>query len=244
MKLRNKQSSSRRFAIFCRARTGSYLLVDILNQFDDINCYGEIFKPGKVELPPWTAAKLATSIEDRDKYPITFVNALYGLTPRKITGMKVFSSHNEVALHYLAETKGIKKVLLTRRPVDSYISLKKAQLTHEWVKRTKNADAQSSAAKPDKDVKIQFDRVQFERYRRESEDYDQWCADLETYTGQTFFRISYEEVAAIDPVRPLAEFLGSKDRSAELKPRLEKQIKQPFEELVENYDEMKAYLER
>jgi LPS sulfotransferase NodH len=233
-----------RFVILCRARTGSYLLVDLLNKFNDIKCYGEVFKKQKIELPKSVRERIGLSKNSRDDFPLFFVNKLYSLTPNKITGFKLFFTHNRMAQQYLMESPQIKKVLLTRSPVDSYVSHLVARSTNEWIKRAqiKSAPDEPLTENSSPSSQIAFDPEQFESYVKKGNKFDEWCSHTEKSTKQTFYRIRYEDVAAIEPIRKLASSLGSLDNPKQLIPSLEKQIKRPLEEVVSNYPEMKRYL--
>lgn len=236
-----------RFVVLCRARTGSNLLVDLLNKFSDINCYGEVFKTHRLDLPDAVKKKLGATKKNRDQFPISFLNNLYDLDQSKITGLKLFFSHNIIARHFLAETKNVSKILLTRSPIDSYVSFLVANSTKKWVKSAPRRNWLFKLNKArdrdeEKSQEVMFDAMKFEEYLKSGTEFERWCEDVEKYTGQSFYRIDYAEVAAIEPVRQLAKFLGTKDISAKLVPKLEKQIKKPLHEIVTNYDEMEKHL--
>ncbi len=233
-----QNNSPDRFVILCQNRTGSYLLVDLLGQFSDIMCHGEVFKPNAIELAGWVKGVVAMTIEEREKYPITYVNRLYRATPKKISGFKMFASHNNIARQYVLESRNITKIILTRSHIDTYISNQRARITGEWVNRI----AQGRRKKDDSDLKIPFLPEVFEVHRQKAIEIQQEYAACETFTKQSFIRIAYEEVAQLEPVRLLARKLGSTAEPESLVPTLKKQITKPLEEIVENFDEMQRYL--
>jgi LPS sulfotransferase NodH len=234
-----QQKRPARFAIMCRARTGSYLLVDLLNQFSDIVCHGEVFKQTHMEMNNFALQRLSYTVAERDAYPITFIGSIFSLTPNRITGFKVFESHNAVARQYILENSNIRKIILTRNPLDSYISLLRAKQTGEWVKKKIPSD---SSRQQNPAVKLRFELNDFTQHVHWITAAEQRYAEAEVFTKQKFFRIGYEEVAQIEPVRKVAEFLEGCDLTASLAPTMEKQISEPLENIVENYEEMKTHL--
>ena len=229
------QNRPARFVIMCQPRTGSYLLVDLLNQFSDIVCHGEIFKPPRLEMLQWAKKRIPFTAEERDKYPITFVRSVLDLTPNRVAGFKMFATHNAFARQFILEDPGIRKVILSRSPLESYISYKRANLTGEWVGRKRNSlVAEAKGAGP----KVRFERAEFMHHVKRAETLHSEYAEIEAFTKQEFLRISYDDVVKIEPVRRLAGVLGSKDLSASLAPTLRKQIVEPLEDIVENHEEM------
>lgn len=227
-----------RFVILCQNRTGSYLLVDLLNQFSDVICHGEVFKPSAIELAGWLKNAVGMNVKEREKYPITYLNRIFKATPKKIAGIKMFWSHNAIAKQYVLENRHIAKIVLTRDHLGTYISNQRARLTGEW---TRKATPGGPEVK-DADVKIVFEPQVFEKHRQTAIKIQETYSAFERFTGQTFIRIEYDEVAQIEPVREVAKLLGSKANPEQLVPSLKKQITGPIEEMVANYDEMQSYL--
>src|ERR1700741_3016246 len=85
------------FVLFCTPRTGSYHFVSLLASAPDVDCHGEVFKPGRAELAPQVLAALGTTPGDagaRDADPLRFVERLRALTPpSRAFGFKLFANH-------------------------------------------------------------------------------------------------------------------------------------------------------
>lgn len=231
--------TSGKFVILCQARTGSNLLADLLNQFDDIRCLGEIFKRRSVGLPGDLRCRMGMTWRERDLYPLTYMNRLFGLLDEPIVGFRMFPRHNRFMLSYVSEAVEIKKVVLQRNPVDSFISFKHAISTNQWRKRRSDR----SDRKENTGETIKFDESEFERYVSVGEKYFDLIRRCEKHTGQQFHWLDYDLLKEIEPVRDVARFLGSSGNAPTLKPRIVKQITRPKNETISNYEEMISYLE-
>lgn len=217
----------RYFVIFAEMRTGSNFLEASLNSFDDIHCYGEIYNPhfvghhNKEEL-------FGIDLVAREKAPIDLIGEMKKNTDG-IPGFRFFNDHDpRVMAHVLADPQ-CAKIVLTRNPLDSYVSLKIAAQTGQW---------KLSDVKQRRSAKVSFDKREF---RRQLDEKRQFQLDilrgLQT-SGQTAFYIAYEDINDTGVLNGIARFLGSENEIDGASKATKKQNPSDLEEKVSNYAEM------
>lgn len=84
------------FVVLSTMRCGSYHLTSLLNSAPDLTCLGEIYKPGKVELPLPLLRQLGLKMRDtdaRDGMGAGFLDQLARATPGSALGFKLFPPH-------------------------------------------------------------------------------------------------------------------------------------------------------
>lgn len=106
-----------RFVILAWARTGSTLLVSLLNRAGLIRCHGEIFHPNKVWFPA-EPEELERLKRDRAEDPIKFMQRMYEETGgRPRVGFKLFPGHSPKVLEHVLAEESIRKIVLYRENV-------------------------------------------------------------------------------------------------------------------------------
>jgi len=228
---------NKRFVIFCTARSGSYLLVDYLNQFKEVTCYGEIFKKEAIELPSYIRDNIPyNTVRKRDATPFKYMNQIHWKNNSKLVGFKIFPHHNQKILSHLIENKDVSKVILKRNEIEVHLSLNMARKTNLWINkgdRTVNND-----------LKIDFNPDTFtEHFNRINQFYSQLINKLEKFQHKHFL-IRYSEVVQKEKIYNLMDFLSDKnfDSNIKLKTNLIKQIQKKYYDIVSNYDEMVGFL--
>ncbi|MGE4326622.1 MAG: nodulation protein NodH, partial [Pseudodonghicola sp.] len=135
------------FVIFAEMRTGSNFLEVNLNALDDVACHGEAFNPHFIGYPNRDAILDVTQAQ-RDADPDRLLAAVRS-TPGALGGFRYFHDHDPRVLDTLLDDPRCAKIVLTRNPLDSYVSWKIAQATGQWkltdVKRRKEALAHFEA---------------------------------------------------------------------------------------------------
>lgn len=136
------------FLILATVRTGSYYLVDLLDSAPDVTCYGEVYKPNFVELPPDTREALGLEgkdIEARDSMGEALTDRLRALTPERIVGYKVFPNHMQKSsfLEEMLASGRYNVVILSRPVLEVYASLEAARATETFVVRDDAARVES-----------------------------------------------------------------------------------------------------
>jgi hypothetical protein len=221
------------FVLFAEMRTGSNHLEESLNELPDVTCHGEVFNPvfigrkDQFELLGYDMAR-----RERDPYGFLerLVRGVEGLS-----GFRYFHDHDPRVLETVIADPRIAKVLLTRNPLDSYVSRKIASATGQW---------RLTDLKHARTTRIAFDEAEFAGMLEDWAGFrDRLRRMLQTH-GQTAFHIRYEDINDVEVLNGLAAFLGSAHRLPEASRLLKRQNPGDIGEKVENLPEMEAALAR
>lgn len=219
--------------MFAAMRTGSNFLEANLNALDGVTCHGELFNPhfmGKKD----SAEMFGLTLAAREADPLAVLAAMRVQTSG-LAGFRHFHDHDpRVTAHVLADP-ACAKIILTRNPIEAYISLKIAQATDQW--RLTNA-------KNLKTARAAFDAAEFEAHLQAAQDWQLLLMRGLQTSGQTAFYIDYEDLNDLEVLNGLAAFLGVPSRLQALDPRLKKQNPEDVTEKVINAAEMEAALAR
>jgi len=214
-------------------RTGSNFLEANLNALPGVACYGEAFNPhfiGKLNQD----AAFGVTLAQREADPTVLLRAMHAQSGG-LTGFRYFHDHDPRVLPIILGDPRCAKVVLTRNPVESYVSWKIAQATGQW---------KLTQAKRLKTAKAHFDAAEFTTHLAQLQSFQlRLMHGLQT-TGQTAFYIDYEDINDTDVLNGLARFLGVTGELAAPDDTLKKQNPEEISEKVENYDEMVAALSR
>jgi hypothetical protein len=214
-------------------RTGSNFLEANLNALSGVSCLGEVFNPhfiGKKDQVEMFGVDLAL----REQDPRLLLRRLRAQTPG-MAGFRYFHDHDPRILPDLLEDEACAKIILTRNPVDSYVSWKIAQTTGQWkltnVKNLKQAQAR-------------FDTAEFERHMEALQAFQvRLMHGLQT-TGQTAFYIDYDDIGDVAVLNGLAAWLGVAGRLDGVDETLKKQNPEDTLAKVTNPAEMELALAR
>lgn len=219
------------FVILAAMRTGSNLLEAHLNQLDDIHCNGEAFNPhfiGRVK----STDLLGISLEQRDDDP----QRLLGAIRRALGGLhgfRYFQDHDPRILTTVLDDPKCAKVILTRNPLDSYLSLKIVRKTKQWqLKNIKRRLAEH----------VEFEAAEFRDYLENLRAYTHRLHHRLQITGQSAFHINYDDLNQLDVLNGLAAWLGAASRLDRLDDTLKPQNPEPAFAKVTNPDEMQRSL--
>lgn len=228
-----------KFVIACFARTGSYRLVDILNQQEGIVCHGEVFKKGRVEVGNEYLEKLSfkrSDAEKRDSDPIRFIDELFGVVKSDgaiSSGFKIFPSHSQKVLEYTLTSKDFSVIFLCRNPLQQYISLKMAKNTGVWIKQE---GGQGSEIGP-----IDFNPEDFTKRMNLMFSYYNKVRLLTKVSGKKMFEIDYSDSLGGQRVSDLVSHVGGKEYSDVVSPH-RKIIEKSYGEVVRNWGDAKNFL--
>ncbi|MCT4559053.1 MAG: sulfotransferase family 2 domain-containing protein [Pelagimonas sp.] len=222
------------FVVFAEMRTGSNFLEANLNAFDGITCHGEAFNPHFIGYPN-SEDILGITQEEREIDPMRLVNQIRLATPDGIGGFRYFHDHDPRILDALLADPKIGKVILTRNPVDSYVSWKIAQATGQW---------KLTNVKRRKDGQAVFDPQEFETHMAALQAFQVKLLNALQTTGQTAFYVAYEDLQDVAVMNGLARWLGAHAELDSLNTALKKQNPQPIAEKVQNFSEMEQALAR
>ncbi|KIC40897.1 nodulation protein NodH [Ruegeria sp. ANG-S4] len=200
------------FIVLADMRTGSNLLEQHLNSLDGVTCFGEAFNPYFVGLPK-LSEMLGFTPEIRDRDPLALIDAIRA-APGELNGFRFFSDHDARALEPALDDHRCAKIILTRNPLDSYISWKIAVETKQW--RLVNI-------KQRREAQITFDAEEFTEQVDLRRTFQHTVLNHLQKTGQTPFYIAYEDLNDTQVLNGLTKWLGIKARFAELEERLRRQ---------------------
>lgn len=219
------------FVMFAEMRTGSNYLEDTLATLPDVTCYGEVWNPtflgrhNQFEL-------FGYDMDRREAEPLGLLDALIAQT-QGLLGFRLFHDHDARVVERVLPDPEIAKIILTRNPLDSYVSRKIATATGQW----RLTDMKSARS-----ARIRFDAEEFRDLLGALMPFQDHLRKGLQRTGQTPFLIRYEDLGDADALNGLAAFLGSRGRIEAPSGKLKKQNPQSLREKVENFDEMVAAL--
>ena len=220
------------FVLFAEMRTGSNYLEDNLNQMPGLACHGELFNPHFVGQHN-RDEKFGVNLRDRDANPDALLTAMRAETTG-VPGFRYFHDHDPRVFDRCVPDPRCAKVVLTRNPVDSYVSLRIARETNQW--RLTNVTHR-------KEARIRFDPAEFERFLARIQAFQLRLQRGLQITGQTAFHIHYDDINDVEVLNGLGQFLGADVAPLErASNRLKRQNPAPLEDKVENYEEMIAAL--
>jgi LPS sulfotransferase NodH len=219
------------FVVFAEMRTGSNFLEANLNAFDGITCHGEAFNPHFIGYPKSTEI-LGVSQETRDATPQALIVQIKNQASG-IGGFRYFHDHDPRILDQCLADPKCAKIILTRNPVDSYVSWKIAKETGQW----KLTDAKSR-----KDGKATFDDKEFAAHLEALQAFQLSLLNALQTSGQTAFYVSYEDLQSVEVMNGIARYLGVQEELDGLDKSLKKQNPSPISQKVENFKEMEAAL--
>ncbi|MGR3563387.1 MAG: nodulation protein NodH [Heliomarina sp.] len=218
------------FVVFAEMRTGSNLLETNLNAFDGMSCLGEAFNPHFIGYPN-KSELLGIDKETRDADPSLLIDAVKSAPG--LSGFRYFHDHDPRVLDVMLDDPRCAKIILTRNPLESYVSWKIAKATNQWkltdVKRRKEALAD-------------FDGVEFAGYVGELQNFQVKLLNRMQVSGQTGFYIAYEDLRDLDVMNGLAQWLGCGEKLEGLDTSLKIQNPGPVAEKVSNPREMERAL--
>jgi len=215
------------FVIFAEMRTGSNFLEASLNEFADIQCYGELYNPHFVGHHNKDAL-FGINLAHREAAPLKLIDALAANTDG-IPGFRFFNDHDPRAMEHVLADKDCAKIVLTRNPLDSYVSWKIAAQTGQW---------KLSDVKQRKSAKADFDKPEFLDQLKEKRQFQlDILRGLQT-SGQTAFYIAYEDINDVDVLNGLAHFLGTHEKTTGASKSIKRQNPSDLEDKVNNYSQM------
>lgn len=220
------------FVVFAEMRTGSNFLETNINGFDGLMCHGEAFNPSFVGYPNRTET-LGVSLGDRTENPHVFLDRVK--TADGLNGFRYFNNHDPRVFDTIMVDPRCAKVILTRNPVESYVSWKIAKATGQW---------KLTDVKRLREDTVTFDEEDFSAHVTKLQAFQVLLLNTLQRSGQTAFYIDYDDVKDVDVMNGLAAFLGVEDRLDVLNSKLKKQNPSALSDKVENFEEMETALAR
>ncbi|MDJ0825631.1 MAG: nodulation protein NodH [Rhodobacter sp.] len=221
------------FVMFAEMRTGSNFLEANLNDYPGLACLGELFNPhfiggaNKSEM-------FGITLADREADPFVLLDRIRVETDG-LPGFRFFHDHDPRVLAHILPDPRCAKIILTRNPVDSYVSRKIAAETGQW---------RLSDMKRAKSAQITFDRAEFEAHLERTQAFQLRLQHQLQSTGQTAFYIGYDDLADLQVLDGLARFLGVDHQKKRTSQATKVQNPGGLETKVTNFPEMEAALAR
>jgi LPS sulfotransferase NodH len=219
------------FVMFAEMRTGSNFLEANLNAIPGLQSYGEVFNPhfiGKKGQMSLHGVDMAARAAD----PLGLMARLRAKT-QGLSGFRLFHDHDPRVTRAVLEDAACAKIILTRNPIESYVSLKIAQATGQW---------KLTDAKHLKSGQARFDRAEFEQHLTDLQAFQVELLHQLQVTGQTAFYIDYEDIQELAVLNGLAVFLGVAGRLEVLDGALKKQNPEEIGDKVANLAAMETAL--
>ncbi|WP_299841650.1 hypothetical protein [uncultured Paracoccus sp.] len=222
----------RSFVIFAEMRTGSNLLEATMNAVKGVTCFGEAFNPYMLGWPDVDKLRGLTMAE-READPLKLL-ALLMDKPGHLPGFRYFHDHDPRVFDAIMAERSCAKIILTRNPLDSYVSTRLAWETNQWKLN------QTETPIP---AKIDFSGDEFRRMLGEIEDFLARVQRGLQVTGQTAFWLTYDDLRNAEVMTGMMHWLGRDDLD-KVMPANDQVPQNPREmaEKVENVDEMQAAL--
>lgn len=221
------------FVIFAEMRTGSNLLEANLNLLPSVTCHGEAFNPHFIGYPNRDNI-LGFTQPDRDDAPDKLLDVIRHKTGG-LGGFRFFHDHDPRVLEQILDDPRCAKIILTRNPLDSYVSWKIAQSTGQW--KLTNVTKR-------KDAKAEFDGPEFEAHLEALQAFQIKLLSGLQRRGQTAFYVAYEDVQDLAVINGLARWLGVTDQLEGFDHNLKPQNPSPVTDKVANPDAMAHALAR
>ncbi|TGD72480.1 hypothetical protein E4634_13175 [Mangrovimicrobium sediminis] len=226
--------------ILAGMRTGSNLLQSYLNQCPGIVCLGELFNPVfvGVDRPDMEEGGFGgyrrDDVQARDRDRIAFFNRLLAEAGNRELVFRLFDGHGAWAWRRVMRNRQARKVVLTRDPLEAYVSLELARATRQWV-LLDSADR--------KVTQIEFNPVDYLAFAQERATYySNICGRLEA-SGQAFVRIDYAELDDLEAVNRVIDFICPGQALSALPDTLVRQNPGTLAAKIANYDEVAGFLE-
>ena len=219
--------------MFAEMRTGSNLLETNLNALEGVTCHGEAFNPHFIGYPNRDGL-FGMDLAARERDPGELLRRMKAETPG-LPGFRYFHDHDARVCDLVLFDPACAKIILTRNPLESYVSWKIAQATNQW---------KLTNAKNLKTAKATFDAEDFAAHVEEVQGFQRRLMHGLQTSGQTAFYIDYEDLQDLDVLNGLAAFLGVEARLEALDGTLKKQNPEDVADKVTNPDEMAAALAR
>lgn len=214
-------------------RTGSNLLEEHLAAFPGITAHGELFNPHFFGRPN-KKSQFDLSMQAREANPLRVIEAMQA-SGRGLQGFRLFHDHDPRVITHVLNDPTAAKIILTRRPIDSYVSLKVARKTGQWWL------GDLTAARV---AKVTFDGAEYTDFLDALATFQSSISRTLQITGQTAFYIDYEDLSDSEIIKGLGAFLGATGAQETGRIRAKVQNPDPLSARLTNPDDAQHLLNR
>jgi LPS sulfotransferase NodH len=237
-----------RFIIVAAERTGSNLLVGMLNDYDGCFCGNELFNFVNLskDIIPWhdiPGVDLSALLVERKNDPVVFWNRLWVSSVRKgysTIGFKLMYSHvasQKVLVEYLVADRAIRVIHLTRRnQLRRLVSEHQARATNEWAARWgANVEARPAVAISTNDIVNSFQKIEAQQAMVDS-----------VFANHAVLRLVYEDLVQrpFQVAERVARFLGLCSLAKPTRLQYQKTGAENISEALTDFDALRAKLRR
>ena len=185
------------FVVLAGMRTGSNYLEANLNALAGVVCHGEVFNPAFIGKKD-QVEMFGISMAAREADPMALLRKLRDVTPG-LSGFRFFNDHDPRILAAVLTDVSCAKIILTRNPLESYVSLQIARETGQW----KLGDGKAL-----KTAKVRFEARGFEAHLDQVQDFRGHVTGALQRSGQAAFHIDYDDLQDLGVLNGLARYLG------------------------------------
>jgi LPS sulfotransferase NodH len=232
----------KRFVIVGVARTGSTLLLNLLNAQPTVIAFGELFRgDGAIgwDIPPFLTQQSSHFRRMTETLPLEFLeNAVFRRWPREIAavGFKLFYHHarsgpQAMVWDHLRDEPGLAIIHIKRRNIlEQYLSLRVAHATNVWSTAKRSDRTAEPMSLIPEDCLRHFEEVRVQ---------EQACDAF--FAGGHILTIAYEDLVAdrASAMEAVGAHLALSLEPA--KPRIVRQRTRPLSSAIANYDELRAF---
>ncbi len=220
----------RSFVIFAGMRTGSNLLEATLNAHD-IACFGEAYNPYFIGWPDQDTLYDMT-LADRDADPVALWQHM--VNARKVKGFRYFHDHDPRMFQPLMDDPTCAKIVLTRNPLDSWVSTQLAYATNQW--KLNETETPIPA-------QVRFDAAGFRDSLSATQAFLDRIQHALQIRGQTAFWLNYDDLRDAQVMTGLLHWLGRTDLER-VEPAQDQVPQNPREmsEKISNFEAMQQEL--
>lgn len=224
-----------RFVVLAMQRTGSWHLVELLNQSGEVDCRGELLNPDDKS---WVGSRLSLSTEELIEHAFAPKSVKYDKPDASAVGFKYLEGQDVDSgrpsfLEMLAKQKDIKAIVLRRsNPLESLRSQRQAELTSRWrpVKPGEKVSSRPTVVLTPEQCRSYFEKVD-SYYKKVNE----------LFADRPTIEVCHEDIVR-DPqsvVRQLHDFLGV--QGLDVAPSPNKRLEsRPLSETVANYAALRS----
>lgn len=219
------------FVVLAGMRTGSNYLEANLNAMAGVTCHGEVFNPAFIGKKD-QLEMLGVTMAAREVDPFALLRTLRDVTPG-LSGFRFFHDHDPRILAAVLADPACAKIVLTRSPLESYVSLRIARETGQW----KLGDGKAL-----KTAKVRFEARGFEAHLDQVQEFLATITGALQRSGQAAFHLDYTDLQDLTVLNGLARYLGVSAELTAPDTALKKQNPDGLADKVTNPAEMEAAL--
>jgi hypothetical protein len=222
------------------ARTGSTLLMQLLETSPDTKVYYELFHRKELRID---GQDCSDQIPERDREPFQWLDGVLESSGRPVPGFKIFSNQNEDILDAYIKDGSVAKIVIFRENfLAGYSSLMISAKKARWGEPGESVSLTEASAKDHSwTEQVAFDRDDFEKRYAQYLSFFKDAIGRLNAANQPFLFIEYAELLNEGLVRRLFPFIGARQPDA-ISVNLKKNNTSFIVNRFTNADEVRAYL--